>query len=901
MTFPRPDASYWNDKLAAYLHDPPDKAFSIRGHEERSARLLSVLGLQRPNEAFWKKADGIASGFERGQVPSYSSDPDRNGAVDFAENPVITHPTARDGRLRIDLPFGEGESAADIVARQVESFLEREIGMKPGDGGYSGKPVFANDEDAFAFARFLYIHHGMRFKLAESDVGGIGGLWHRLPADTRFPDHTIWQHNALTSALYSCMAMAGDMRQVGILAFSITPVQPFIAKARKLRDYWTGSVILSWLAFEGLRWVMEHLGPDHLLYPSLVDQPLVNEYLRKTWEMDDIASLSREKKIASLPNKFLCLVPLEQAREITGSIEAHIRENWSELCRKVFLEVCERTAIRGDHLGDMFTRQTERYWDLRSTVVKLLEKTDIPEARGLLHDGAMNAATGMVDVFSSLVRENWHTEMDARGLLYANTHQLVQTALAAGKSLNAVTRSEEPGRKCRLCGEFEALHDSPYTGAEAASTYKTGLERFWNALTDAWQAEADLDGKEQLCALCLTKRIAYRILKEDKTHILNGCFDDAEGFPSTTEMAMYGEFRRRGITTREERRKLAQRIYDNEAEDAVDTPDRYYAILVMDGDHMGRLINGETIGAAWATSMHPEMRRRLESPSFDARYRKAWAPLLARNEKRLITPSIHAAISEALGDFSIHGAARIVKRHHGRLIYAGGDDVCAVLPVSTAVRAAREISEFYTSGFNLIDAGEVCSAADPWAPEPGKLAIGLGANGDRISISAGILICHHKAGLSQMIARAHALLENHAKEGAGRAACAVELSKRSGGSRFFTRKWKDPAWESFQNLGRWISAGERQQVSRSLAYRLNLFRDGVNAMLQRDDGRGMLVRLLEAQLERSGIRPVGAEKRVVAEGIVDIVLAPGDDGRPIFRPEGLIVAAFAADTESEVS
>lgn len=69
MTFPIPDESYWNNKLAAYLHDPIDKVFKILGHGQCAAKQLEALGLQKPNEAFWKKADNIASGFERGQVP----------------------------------------------------------------------------------------------------------------------------------------------------------------------------------------------------------------------------------------------------------------------------------------------------------------------------------------------------------------------------------------------------------------------------------------------------------------------------------------------------------------------------------------------------------------------------------------------------------------------------------------------------------------------------------------------------------------------------------------------------------------------------------------------------------------------------------------------------------------
>ena len=64
-----------------------------------------------------------------------------------------------------------------------------------------------------------------------------------------------------------------------MVVFSITPVQDFIGKARKLRDYWTGSVILSYLAFVGIARVMQDLGPDHVLYPSLHNQSLVDLWL----------------------------------------------------------------------------------------------------------------------------------------------------------------------------------------------------------------------------------------------------------------------------------------------------------------------------------------------------------------------------------------------------------------------------------------------------------------------------------------------------------------------------------------------------------------------------------------------------------------------------------------------
>jgi len=88
-----------------------------------------------------------------------------------------------------------GNVSAQHIWEELKKYLEKDIGIKAGKGGYSDK--FENKPDEFKKARFLYTHLVLRFRLAQDNVGGIGALWHRLPADTRFPDHSIWQHNAL--------------------------------------------------------------------------------------------------------------------------------------------------------------------------------------------------------------------------------------------------------------------------------------------------------------------------------------------------------------------------------------------------------------------------------------------------------------------------------------------------------------------------------------------------------------------------------------------------------------------------------------------------------------------------------------------------------------------------------
>ena len=904
MKFKKPDTVYWDDKFAAYMHDPMDKVFQIKGHEERGAKQLEAFGLQKPNDEFWKKADSIAAGFERGQVPSYRKNQNLSGAVDFMKMPVITHPTSNKFQLNINFAKKfSAKNAMDISAELLE-FLQKDIGIKAGGGGYSDN--FENDPDRFSIARFLYTHLVLRFRLAEKDVAETGALWHRLPADSRFPDHSIWQHNALTSALYSCMDMANDVNQIGIMIFSITPVQAFIAKARKLRDYWTGSVLLSWLAFEGIRWVIENLGPDHILYPSLIDQPLVNEYLKQEWKTGDFSSFNKAKGIASFPNKFLFLVPLTQVESIGDDICEHINNEWLKLSSMVENQISSIISGGNTHLKELFERQNSNYWDLQWSAVKLLDKDDKNEFSELLAEKSYEEQYKVLEIFNKLIEDKPYYENSGRGMLYSVSHALAQSALAAQKSQKKVTRSPEPGEKCHQCGEFEVLHSTAHHAGDGAEEYKKNIRKFWDNLNKSWHSEYDFNENERLCSVCMIKRIVYKALQKEKNHILCNSFKGMDHYPSTTQLAFYNKFIREGITDKERQYKIAQKAHD-EPDEKAENRDRYFAILLMDGDHMGKLVNGETLASTWKSVMHPEIVARLEQPEFDEKYKTAWDNIFTNHPKRLLTPSIHAAISESLGDFSIYGVDSIITANDGRLIYAGGDDVCAVLPVDTALKAAEEIQKYYNSSFRIIsDQKADESIGNSWNVEPGKMSVCLG-EGEKISISAGILICHHKESLSQMIADAHHLLDDKAKAETGRNACAIELRKRSGGSRYFARKWDDndenkKTWESFNQIGELISNKNKRKISASLVYRLEQFRTGIEAILKKDDYKNLLTKFIKKQLDRSML---DAEKNSkenldeLAEKMVDIVVVKNQDNKRFFEPEGLIVAGFIADKGGE--
>src|SRR3954470_3901239 len=84
-----------------------------------------------------------------------------------------------------------------------------------------------------------------------------------------------------------------------LLSFSLGPVQSFIASARSVRDLWTGSYLLSWLAFRAMQPLLGRYGPDALVTPPP----------RGKLPLEPGDRLDRDRPSACLPNRFLAIVP----------------------------------------------------------------------------------------------------------------------------------------------------------------------------------------------------------------------------------------------------------------------------------------------------------------------------------------------------------------------------------------------------------------------------------------------------------------------------------------------------------------------------------------------------------------------------------------------------------------
>lgn len=163
---------------------------------------------------------------------------------------------------------------------------------------------------------------------------------------------------------------------------------------------------------------------------------------------------------------------------------------------------------------------------------------------------------------------------------------------------------------------------------------------------------------------------------------------------------------------------------------------------------------------------------------------------------RVPTLQGHQRASEALGSFA-NGAEAIVDAHHGHCVFAGGDDVLALLPVNTALDCAAALNESFNT------------------------SIAEGPGPDRPTLSVGVQVAHAIAPFREALEGAREA-EHAAKERYGRGAICVRVDKRSGAPVLIGGKWDELG--GIRELQRLQDPGE-DGMSRGLAHDLRRVAD----------------------------------------------------------------------------
>jgi CRISPR-associated protein Cmr2 len=156
-----------------------------------------------------------------------------------------------------------------------------------------------------------------------------------------------------------------------------------------------------------------------------------------------------------------------------------------------------------------------------------------------------------------------------------------------------------------------------------------------------------------------------------------------------------------------------------------------------------------------------------------------------------MSPSLHAAISEALANFALKVVPFVVEKlHAGRLVYAGGDDVLALLPLADVLPAAHKLRALFSGEAKrfgndiLVEFGS--KQWTGWLEWEERKLLTMG---NRATASIGIVVAHRLHPLRDVLRQGREA-EEDAKELYERNAICVRWLKRSGeqvqmGAQFF--------------------------------------------------------------------------------------------------------------------
>ncbi|TXF11482.1 type III-B CRISPR-associated protein Cas10/Cmr2 [Pelomicrobium methylotrophicum] len=550
----RQTPSLWQTKLAARLHDPGEKALILgrtrEGHEGGTVRALREAlfpqGVPEDVERLVRRADWWAAAADRPQWPRDLAD-----RVDWTKEPVLIHPVSgkeidlrQQGRLQ-EIDPEEIEEKSRIHFERLKKHCGEDL-----------------RKILLAFWRF-----GPEL-VEEEDQSKLGALWEQLPADTRVPDHSIWEHLDLASAFAGAFAAEAltpgpspggrgeEQGEVALLALSIGPVQPFIAAARSTSDLWAGSHLLSRLAWEAMRPLVEELGPDAVLFPRLRGIPQVDLWLRDQGLPDELFAGVPWKKsanadanplfAAALPNRFVALVPAGQAERLAGKCRDAVRNYMQELGKKVVDRLLEAIGPAKDeslYCYQQTRRQLEGFPEVHWAAApfslvgvsadgkQVTDTVQLAEAMAPFFGVESGKPCGFLasPAWEVLQKEivwddGTHFFVPNPGVLYPAVYDLAERVLPAAKAVRPFEQRAEQGWRDSISGEAEWLTDNPEhlnvpAGKRRSRQDKRGfkegehVETLWTRVADKKPSWAKPG--EHLSALSAIKRLWPTLFAEE--------------------------------------------------------------------------------------------------------------------------------------------------------------------------------------------------------------------------------------------------------------------------------------------------------------------------------------------------------------------------------------------------
>lgn len=704
------------------------------------------------------------------------------------------------------VPPGPARDAASGIER-VHPFSDALLSFPDAPSQASLKKTVASALGALSFSdtptsreAFFALWRNLLPLLRQSSSDEAAAFWDHVPAAPHLPDHGLFQQARVATA-FADLKAEGDGLQTdaAFVLFTLGPVQQFIQQARKTKDLYWGSYLLSSLCWIGIREIIQVFGPDSVIFPDLYGQPLVDQWMETDLSLSVEDSQAHHSDLPTLPNRFFAVIEAASddaiVSRMTGVADA-VQTAWTNRGKQLF----DGSRFGGMTPPDAFERHMENALSTYWAGIRLQPGSTPITPEGTLDYVKCHFKASFLDTARERLDLATPDAPPATrfGLLYNVLYTLAEKRLGAQKTVRAFTQIEdgagERGRKCSVCGERNTLF---HRGHPAQIRHNEGAVDMKGAVDLVHLREG-----EGLCGVCFTKRFADHTngtqhgLRFDSTAdvatasmravdeasvrhcetdmretVGPGAFDRQLLYRENLTPDYLGTYvfpdRENDTAFLSQKAEALQTTYDNKlSSTAKKAQSSYYAIIALDGDNMGKWLSGSKAPAL--QDLYPE----AVSDALDDEARSNVEKL----GKRPMTPAVHATMSQALATFALQQVRTIVEDHSGFLVYAGGDDVLAFVSVDVVLDVLIELRAAF-SGHRSLEDGTVDFTED---------ASGFLQNDDRLfttmgptaSASAGVAIAHYKTPLGMVLDTAYTM-EKRAKN-AERDRAALAVLKRSG-------------------------------------------------------------------------------------------------------------------------
>ncbi|MDI6861172.1 MAG: type III-B CRISPR-associated protein Cas10/Cmr2 [Caldisericia bacterium] len=783
--------SNFGEKLKAFLHDPVDKCVDIPTHIRRAKDYAEKIEVVNVEQA--KGPDIIASCMERSLLPAGISQ-------DFNE---IRHPLS-EGKMDIS-----NINSSEVFSVVSEVFKE------------IGREISSYDDER----KFLYIWRNLLIKLIERSRNRPWCKYIPLfPADTRVPDHSIWEHLKVSSAVNAYLYDDKLIQNNSLFLFTIGPVQSFISQARKAQDLYIGSFLLSYLTFIGMKVIINEYGPTSIIYPDLFNQPLMDWFLEREKGIRVEKSNSDFVSIPTIPNRFVAIIPESETEKIKQLAERAKEKIFEELSN-ILDVILQKLSLKAEEIKDAIVKQLVDFPQVYWVAVpwrKGEADIEVDDFKNFFYDGELKAWKELWNFAKN--KEEYSPNI---GLLYQLLYTVLEKWMGARKNLRKFKQVEETGRKCSLCGERNVLFFWEKENKKKFTKYNPEAID----LTDRVEHKYFSSG-EGLCGLCFIKR-TFKLYLEEK---VDRSFEDLT-FPSTAEVTV-ADFKKKALKEAREKFEEYENLLKNslssklsivssipklkdviqktvegelffeenlekesikeefdvdltdeqikqikeclkQLSEKVGKPNPYYALIYLDGDNMGKWLSGELLPKIENT-YNSEVWRKLPEDFKEQ--------LKVKSSKKLLTPAIHASISNALRNYSIEFVKKIVEEEHlGKLIYTGGDDVLAFVNLRDLLDVMEKL-RFAFSGETRVEDGQIKVSGENQTGFVEKDGVYYLTMGKKATASMGVVIAHYKEPLKMVIGKVFQM-EKMVKSNTSKDSFSILLIKKSGEERIVMYKW----------------------------------------------------------------------------------------------------------------